>query len=398
MTSKLNAGVRRSPALTASICFIIAIFEGYDLQVAGIVAQNLTAHFELSTSLLGWFFSASTIGLFFGAILGGKLCDKYSRVAVLAGSVLGFGVASVLTAVSFNVPILIVSRALTGFGLGGALPALLAMTTENATPGREKRALALLYSGVPIGGGLVSLIGAAMADNWRIPILIGGVIPIFFAWVIIKYIPKNQRGLEAIGGTMTTRKALFGEGRAALSALVWLSFFFTLVILYLVLNWLPSLLTSIGVSKQFSFYAQLAFNLGGFLICYSTAFLLDGRRNWIVALCGFSAIPVVLYFASLINSDIMAVFIAMALGGSVYLTQSFLYAMAPTIYPVTGRGVGVGTAVASGRIGSISGPLLGAFLISSLGNTSSVLIGVIPIAVIAGVCAISLEFLNRRMR
>ncbi len=398
MTSKPNVGLSHSPVLTASICFMIAVFEGYDLQVAGIVAQNLVARFELSTNLLGWFFSASTIGLFFGAILGGKLCDKHSRVSVLAGSVLAFGLASVFTAVSVNTSMLIISRGLTGFGLGGALPALLAMTAENATPGKEKRALALLYSGVPIGGGLVSLIGAAMADNWRMPILIGGIIPVFFAWVIIKYIPKNQKGLETVRENLTTRSALFGEGRAIISILVWLSFFSTLVILYLVLNWLPTLLTSIGVTKQFSFYAQLLFNLGGFLICYSTAFLLDGRKNWIVALGGFSAIPVILYFASLINSDVMAILVAMALGGSVYLTQSFLYALAPTLYPPQGRGIGVGAAVASGRIGSISGPLLGALLISSLGSTSSVLIGVIPIAIIAGICAISLEFLSRRKR
>ena len=130
--------------VVAGLCFLIATFEGFDLQVAGIVAGQLDTQFNLGSDLLGWFFSSSTIGLFFGAIWGGQLSDRYSRRAVLIASVIAFSLFSILTALAFSPLSLIVARGLTGFELGGALPSLLALTSESAPPGKPKRAVAIL--------------------------------------------------------------------------------------------------------------------------------------------------------------------------------------------------------------------------------------------------------------
>ncbi|SCW34286.1 Major Facilitator Superfamily protein [Sphingobium faniae] len=171
------------------LCFLVAILEGFDLQVAGIAAPNLKAQFSLDPVTLGWFFSASTIGLFIGALAGGHLSDRIGRGATLCWSVAAFGAASMLTGLASGPAMLIATRFATGLGLGGALPNLLAITSEAAIKGQERRAVALLYCGVPIGGILVSLLGAARGSDWRTPFLAGGILPIILAVTLWRTAP-----------------------------------------------------------------------------------------------------------------------------------------------------------------------------------------------------------------
>ena len=57
-------------------------------------------------------------------------------------------------------------------------------------------------------------------------------------------------------------RALFGEGRATPTLLLWLAFLPTLLILYLFLNWLPTLVIAKGLDRAVAPQASLAFNFG----------------------------------------------------------------------------------------------------------------------------------------
>ncbi len=390
-------GLLNRRALARWLCVLVAVLEGFDLQVAGIAAPMLKTELDMSPADLGWFFSASTFGLLIGALVGGRLSDRFERGQVLALSVAMFGIATILTGLAPNATLLIAARALTGIGLGGALPALLAITSESASPGREKRAVALLYCGVPVGGGAVSLVGAAAGELWRIPFLVGGILPLLLAFPLWVALRDPASAPEATPNILRTsgQWALLDEGRAPLSMMLWLSFFATLIILYLVLNWLPTLLIGIGLDARTAFQAQLAFNAGGVALCALTAQALDGKRAWLIALLSFGTVPALLYAATGIRTAQEAVGVAFLLGAAVLVTQSYLYALAPTLYPTAGRATGVGAAVAAGRLGSIAGPLLGAALLASGSDTQSVLRSIIPVAFIAGTAAILLTFRAR---
>ncbi len=377
------------------LCLLVAMLEGFDLQVAGIAAPTLKPALGLEPAALGWFFSASTIGLLFGALAGGRLSDRYGRARVLAWSVAGFGLGSLLTAAAGDAGWLIAARGFTGLGLGGALPNLLALTAENAAPGRERRAVALLYCGVPVGGAAVSLAGAAVGPQWWILFVIGGIAPLALAGWIYRVLPPDSER-DGQRDSLPIGDALFGDGRLLPTLLLWVSFFATLIILYLVLNWLPSFLIDLGLGAGTAFLAQLAFNIGGIVVCASVAAMLDGRRGWLVALGAFSAIPLLLLATARVDSGGSAIFLAFVLGGAVLVTQSHLYALAPGLYPEAGRGTGVGGAVAAGRFGSIAGPLLGAYLLAAGDGTGAVLRGIVPVAVIAGTAAIALSLLVSR--
>jgi AAHS family 3-hydroxyphenylpropionic acid transporter len=83
---------------------------------------------------------------------------------------------------------------------------------------------------------------------------------------------------------------------------------------------------------------------------------------------------------------------AFAAGFFVIGGQLVLYAIAPTLYPRTVSGTGVGAAVSVGRIGSIVGPLIGGSLLAGgLGPS------IVPAAAIPGlaIALISLLWLLR---
>jgi 4-hydroxyphenylpyruvate dioxygenase len=76
--------------------------------------------------------------------------------------------------------------------------------------------------------------------------------------------------------------------------------------------------------------------------------------------------------------------------------EAFLYAMAPINYPTRIRGMGVGAAVAFGRIGAIVGPKLGGMLKAAAHTPSQLLMDLLPIVIVGSLCALWLAWEVRR--
>src|ERR1700733_5481278 len=86
--------------LTVVACVFAALCEGFDLQAAGVAAAGIAAEFKPSADQLGTFFSASSLGLFIGAVLGGRLSDSIGRKVTLLVAISLFGVFSISTALA----------------------------------------------------------------------------------------------------------------------------------------------------------------------------------------------------------------------------------------------------------------------------------------------------------
>src|SRR5580658_8588656 len=170
---------------TIIFCLLAALCEGIDLQAAGVAAGGISSQFKPQPDQLGNFFSASTFGLFFGALIGGRLADNIGRKRVLVVSVGLFGLFSLLTATAADVHSLTWARLLTGLGLGGALPMLLALVAESGGAKQQNARVAMVYAATPFGGAIVSLISLAVsAAHWRFIFIAGGVLPILLAPVM----------------------------------------------------------------------------------------------------------------------------------------------------------------------------------------------------------------------
>jgi len=178
---------RPGHAVATIVCCVLAVFcEGIDLQAAGVAAGGIIPEFKPSPGQLGNFFSASTTGLFFGALIGGRLSDSIGRKRVVLASIVLFGLFSLLTALAPDMQMLYWARLLTGLGLGGALPNLIALVNECSAPDRRSANVALAYSGAPFGGAVASLISMSIAaPHWRLIFIAGGVAPLIVAPIMM---------------------------------------------------------------------------------------------------------------------------------------------------------------------------------------------------------------------
>ncbi|MEN3746702.1 MFS transporter [Sphingomonas sp. HF-S3] len=352
------------------ICFLIAVFEGLDIQSMGVASPGLSRELGFSPGEMGILMSASTVGLMIGAALGGRLSDRYGRRSALLLSMLMLGLFSLATAKVSTFPILVTVRLLAGLGLGGAFPNLIALTSESAPPRYRATALSFMYCGLPIGGAAAgALLGFHGGAEWRAVFWAGGLGPLLLLIPIAFGLPAASSKAERTGGTVATsseseRDAKLLGTRSAITLRLWLAYFFTLLVVYLLLNWLPSLLVSQGFSGAEAARFALIMNGGAVVGSLVLGRLVDIGRPSIVLATAYSGMVAALLILSLGPNDalILGVFAAgfFVIGG-----QLVLYALGPMAYPPEILGAGVGAAVSVGRAGSVAGPLLAGLIISA---------------------------------
>ncbi len=338
--------------LTIGLCFLVALMEGLDLQAAGIAAGGIAQAFALDKMQMGWIFSAGILGLLPGALVGGMLADRYGRKRILIGSVALFGLFSLATAIAWDFPSLVFARLMTGVGLGAALPNLIALTSEAAGPRFRGTAVSLMYCGVPIGAALAATLGFAGANlAWQTVFWVGGVVPLILVPLLMRWLPESTvfAGEKQAAPPL---RALFAPETATATLLLWLCYFFTLLVVYMLINWLPLLLVEQGFQPSQAAGVMFALQMGAASGTLMLGALMDKLRPVTMSLLiysGMLASLLALGTVSSFNSMLLAGFVAglFATGG-----QSVLYALAPLFYSSQIRATGVGTAVAVGRLGA----------------------------------------------
>ncbi|MGF6855158.1 3-(3-hydroxy-phenyl)propionate transporter MhpT [Paraburkholderia sp. CI3] len=392
-----SSAVGSSTALTLALCFLVAVLEGIDLQSTGVAAPRMAHEFGLSVSQLGLAFSAGMLGLLPGAMIGGRLADRIGRKRVLMISMAIFGIFSIATAQVWSFESLLIARVLTGIGLGGAMPNLIALSSEAVDPRHRNTAVSVMYCGMPLGGALAALIAvlSAGATAWRHIFYVGGAGPLIIIPLLMALLPESREfATESREFTtadkplLSTREVLFGEGRAAATIGIWISFFCTLIVLYFLLNWLPSLTVGRGMSRSQAGIAQIFFNVGSVIGVLGIGLLMDRFRQGLsvtaIYACIVGALVALSQVASIETLSVAVLFAGMGVVGA----QSMLYSLSAASYPTSVRGTGVGAAVAVGRVGSIVGPVAAGQLLA-MGKSSALVIGAsVPVTIIAAITAL----------
>ncbi|RUT32021.1 3-(3-hydroxy-phenyl)propionate transporter MhpT [Pseudomonas sp. PAMC 29040] len=377
----------RHSTLTIALCFIVALIEGFDLQAAGTAAAGLRQSFALDPKMLGWVFSAGILGLLPGAFFGGWIADRIGRKKILITAVLLFGLFSLCTAYVESYSSLLLVRFMTGLGLGAALPNLIALCAEAVSERNRGTAISFMYCGVPLGGALAAAVAMFSSEHWQTTFIIGGLAPLLVVPLMALLLPESTAFRKQHSATdnlrPSTTQALFGEGRARNTLALWLSYFFTLTVMYMLLNWLPSLLLEQGFSKSQAGMVQMLFNIGGALGSLLGGLLLDRCNKFKVVLFVYAGLLVALAGVGLSIGIVPMSIAGFAAGLFVMAAQLVLYALAPQSYPTAVRATGVGAAVAIGRLGSVAGPLAAGQILAAGAGTSGVLLATSPGLVIA---------------
>ena len=383
-------------ATTILLCGLVLLLDGFDTQAMGFLVPPIAKELGLPPSALTSVITAGLFGLMLGAMGSGLVADRWGRKGAIIVSAFVFGGFSLATARIDSVGTLVLLRFLTGLGLGGAMPNVVALASEYAPKRLQAILVTLIFVGMGGGAVLASLVGGALIPiwGWRSVFYVGGALPIGLALVLIKMLPESVRFLTEKGGdparirgivsqiapelanapiaaTVPDRhtgvpvKHLFTEGRAPGTLLLWVPFFMNLLILYFILSWLPSLLTQSGMPVSAGITAVFSFSIGGIVGTVLQGPLMRAVGVFPAILSEFIASLALVVVASLIfaNFPVMMA-VTFVLGITVQGAQAGMNALSAMYYPTVIRSTGVGWALGVGRIGSIVGPMIGGLMLS----------------------------------
>jgi MFS transporter, AAHS family, 4-hydroxybenzoate transporter len=383
---------------TVVLCGSLLILDGYDALTMGYLATPIAATTHILVHSFGPILSASLFGLMIAAMATGPIADRWGRKWPVILSVLAFGVFALLTARAHTYNEFLAYRFLTGLGLGGAMPNVVALASEYVPKRVLPVAVSMLFTGMPLGGLICGLVSSALIRTWGWPwvFYIGGFLPVGIAVALIAVLPESVRFLVLRGkdpervrkilarispefasadvslavqeqkhtGVPVVR--LFTEGRAVATILLWIPNFMNLLLLYFLNSWLPTLLRESGMSVSAGVTATAFTGLGGVLGTLVEGYLMNAGGAYFVLLAEFglgAVFMVLLAFVS--HSFALSVAAAFVLGFLVIGAQGGLNALAAKFYPTSMRSTGVGWALGVGRVGSIVGPVLAGSLLTA---------------------------------
>src|SRR6201747_2493925 len=399
-------------------CAAVLFLDGFDTQGIGYVAPALAREWGLSKGALGPVFSAGLFGLMIGALVFGPLADRIGRKKIIIYSTLAFGIGTLATAFIQDVNSLLAIRFLTGLGLGGAMPNAIAMTSEFNPRRRRATMVMIMFCGFSVGAALGGLLAAALIPHfgWRSVFVVGGLAPLLLVPILARRLPESVRFLALTGrahdrvaellGFIGPRAVfapatqfvvhepelagipvlhLFRDGRTLVTLLLWVVFFMSLLDLYFLANWLPTVLNDLGATVSAAAVIGAMFQVGGVVGAFALGSVIDRFSFRALALVYFIAVFAIGAIGHLGHSVVfitMAIFIA---GFCMVGGQIAANALAAGFYPTSVRATGVGWALGIGRVGSIVGPLIGGALLSAKWSTGSVVLAAATAALCAAV-------------
>lgn len=343
------------------LCFLIVAIDGFDTASIGFIAPAICSEWHLSAAALAPLFGVGLFGLMAGALLLGPLADRYGRKPILLFSVLFFGFSSLASAFAQEPGTLLLMRFLTGLGLGGAMPSAITLTSEYCPQQRRSGLVTLMFCGFTTGSALGGLASAHLLNSvgWRGVLALGGILPLALAPVLLFALPESLRWLAMRGRggrrvacriaphlstipnfIVLDRKPvgspvaeLFRHGLLCGTLLLWLAFFMSLLIIYLLSSWLPTLLNSIGKNLSDAALITTMFQIGGDHRCHFSREM-DGpfqslyRANGSLSCCGHvycRGRPLgIAYLATGIDSIWRGLWRKRFSGGSQCFSRSFL--------------------------------------------------------------------------
>ena len=375
------------------LAFLVMMTDGYDLGAAAFAGPGLIKEWGLRGPELGILLSSSLAAGFFGPPILGYLADRFGRKRVIVAGAFAFGLFSLAAVATTSLNQLVFTRILAGIALAGTLPIMVSLINEFAPKQARATMVVLMFTGVTFGGGLPGLIAAKFmaVHGWRILFWVGGLAPLAIAAVILFALPESakyltlhpaRRGelvalLKRIDGMLQigpdTRFVISGEQNrprfsvgallkgplAVLTPLYWVSNLVCLMVFYFINQWMPTVLSSSGVTVEQAAIATTLFQFGGTLAGLLSMRFLDKVGFLPVPILFACAIPIVIAIGipGLPSAALIAL---VASAGFCLLGLQFgNIATEANIYPTYIRAWGIGSNFAVARIGGALGPLLG---------------------------------------
>ena len=165
----------------------------------------------------------------------------------------------------------------------------------------------------------------------------------------------------------------------------------SLLDLYFLSNWLPTVLNDLGASVSQAAAIGSMLQVGGVVGTFALGSIIDRFSFRALALVYFIAVFAVGAIGQLGHSVTFVTMAIFAAGFCIVGGQIAANALAAGFYPTSVRATGVGWALGIGRIGSIVGPLVGGALLAMKWSAGEVFVAAAGAALCAALAAFSLS-------
>jgi AAHS family 4-hydroxybenzoate transporter-like MFS transporter len=382
--------------LMAWICTFMLI-EGYDMQVVGYAAPAIIKAWHSDKAAFGVVFGAGLGGFMLGATVLGNFGDRFGRKRMIVAGSLLFGLFTLASAWAEGLTSLLVLRTIAGIGLGGSIPNAIALVTEYSPLRERATRIGIIFIGYTVGSALGGVIAAQLIPAWGWPsvFIVGGVLPIAIGFVSLFVLPESVRFLIVKRGradqvlslmrrirpdlTFSDDTAfaaeeenkeglplahLFADGRASMTALLWLAYAANMISLHFLTSWLPTVFAESGVPLSHAVLATALLQGGGAVGSLVIGRLLDRIGTLGIVAAFLVAVPCVAALGHVGTSETPLMALVTVAGLCIIGGQVGINALAGTLYPTYMRSTGTGWAFGVGRVGSILGPVIGGQLLA----------------------------------
>ena len=421
-----NSGWHIKMWLVSAFALLVCWSNGIGGAVQNVLLNEL--HWlEPGSTLLAMWGTTYTAGQLFGALVGGPIGDKIGRKkSILLYEVIHI-IAMIGGAVAPNVTVLYVFRLIQGFGLGALLVVLFAAFTEYV-PGKNRGVWSSRNSFIgnfahPICNGIALVIvstGVSMNMNWRIQYIIPSVLSIIASIIIYNKYPESPRWLESQGrveeadAIMTSiekeieastgkplppveaveAKAVKNLPYSALfkGKLLKRTICGSLVLIgmntiqYTLMNWMPSLLSSLGYDTSQSQFMTMFGLFGAPFGIFLASLYMDKvprKATGVILLIAMAVMGIITSKQTTMTALIASTFV---LNTFIYMYVCYASAVyVPEMWPTSAKLSGSGFCNAMGRVSNIFFPFLVTSIAAGSMGSNGVFVLISAVAVIIAV-------------
>ena len=180
------------------------VMEAFDLGMIGQVVAVLKQIWELDANTLGLLGSCSTAGVVIGTACAGFLTDRFGRKRILLWGVFIFTFFTLIGSLYTNLAWIVTMRFIGGLGAGAVFPLPYLMISEIA-PARHRGILVCICNAILTASYLLPTLCGSWAIKafpletaWRVPFIVGGL-PIVTLYFLYRWLPESPRWLMRRG-------------------------------------------------------------------------------------------------------------------------------------------------------------------------------------------------------
>jgi AAHS family 4-hydroxybenzoate transporter-like MFS transporter len=382
------------------VSWIITFFDGFDANLISFAAPYFASGYHLNRVQLGNIFAMGVLGTLIGGFVLGYLGDRIGRRPAIILATAGFGILTFCFTFASGYRSLCSLRLINGIPLGGMLPLAWALNMEYVPKRYRATVVTVIMMGFSVGTGFGGPIAVWLIPRigWKQVFVLGGLAAIVCAGILYVTLPESIRFLARQGresGRIAASLSRIMPGQAfpaqasyvvadeptskkdfnpsllflgelkKITPLIWLAYIASAFAVVFLVNWTPLVFEALKFSRSEAATAASMISLMGAIGGLFLMRFTDRRGALAVTVMPLMTL-ILLLVASFVDLPHWAFLPLIACIGFFLVGGQFgVISICGIFYPSAYRANGAGWASSMAKIGSVLGPLVGGWVLST---------------------------------